>query len=64
MPVEAMVLVEPSILCRDHRVLEVGRNPVEPYEDVPLVIRLLVHPGLHPPLDVYGSEWRIYPTHG
>jgi hypothetical protein len=63
-PVEAMVLVEARILGGDYSVLEVGRDLAERNEGVAFAIRLVVYPGLHAPLDVYRSGWRIDPPRG
>jgi hypothetical protein len=57
-PIESMVLVEVSVLCRDYSVLEIGRDLAERHEFVAFAIRAVVHPGLQAALDVHrGCRW-------
>ena len=60
-PIEAVVLVETSVLCGDHGVLKIRRDLAEWHEVVALMIRRAVNPRLQAALHVHRRGRRIDP---
>jgi hypothetical protein len=63
-PVEAVMLVEASILGGDYGVLEIGRNLGERKEIKPFLIGPVMNPGLQSALDVHCSCRWVDPPDG
>lgn len=63
-PVEAVMLIEATVLGGDDGVLEIGRDLAEGDELVTRVVGLAVNPGLHAALDVDDGGGRIDPAEG